>query len=118
MGNDQKNSITSAIVSNEVFTKNRRSYSFDKAHSSEIRKFLIIEPLLFRSEESQLKRFGLVSRMPQEIIPKQTLLAKANAERAVGRPTAELHGPITLGSILNGFAWDFIKRNGIDCGRP
>ena len=37
---------------------------FNKVRSSEIRKFLSIEPLLFRSERSQLRWFGHVSRMP------------------------------------------------------
>ena len=58
---------------------------FNKVRSSEIRKSLNIEPLLFRIERSQLKWFGRVSRMPQERRPKQALLAKANGRRPVGR---------------------------------
>ena len=53
---------------------------------SEIRKHLNIEPLLLRIERSQLRWFGHVSRMPQERLPKQALLAKANWRRPVGRP--------------------------------
>ena len=52
----------------------------------EIRKSLNIEPLLLRIERSQLRWFGHVSRMPQERLPKQALLAKANGRRSVGRP--------------------------------
>ena len=59
---------------------------FNKVRSSEIRKSLNIEPLLLRIERSQLRWFGHVSRMPQERLPKQALLAKANGRRPVGRP--------------------------------
>ena len=59
---------------------------FNKMRSSEIRKSLNIDPLLLRIERSQLKWFGHVSRMPQERLPKQALLAKANGRRPVGRP--------------------------------
>ena len=58
---------------------------FNKMRSSEIRKSLNIEPLLFRIERSQLRWFSHVSRMPQERLPKQALLAKANGRRPVGR---------------------------------
>ena len=76
--------ITMASVRNEVLTKNRRSYN--KVRSSEIRKSLNIEPLLLQIERSQLRWFGHVSRMPQERLPKQALLAKANGRRPIGRP--------------------------------
>ena len=59
---------------------------FNKVRSSEIRKSLNIEPLLLRIERSQLRWFGHVSRMPQERLPKQALLEKANGRRPVGRP--------------------------------
>ena len=59
---------------------------FNKVRSSEIRKSLNIEPLLLRIERSQLRWFGHVSRMPQERLPKQALLAKAYGRRPVGRP--------------------------------
>ena len=59
---------------------------FIKMRSSEIRKSLNIEPLLLRIERSQLRWFGHVSKMPQERLPKQALLAKANRKRPVGRP--------------------------------
>ena len=59
---------------------------FKKVRSSDIRKSLNIEPLILRIERSQLRWFGLVSRMPQERLPKQALLAKANGRRPVGRP--------------------------------
>ena len=53
--------------------------------SFEIRKSLNIEPLLLRIDRSQLRWFGHVSRMPQEKLPKQILLAKANGRKPVGR---------------------------------
>ena len=56
---------------------------FDKVRSSEIRKSVNIEPLLLRIERPQLRWFGHVSRMPQERLPKQDLLAKANGRRPV-----------------------------------
>ena len=59
---------------------------FNKVRSSEIRKSLNIEPLLLRIERSQLRWFGHVSRIPQERLSKQALLAKANGSRLVGRP--------------------------------
>ena len=55
--------------------------------SSEIRKSLNIEPFLLSTARLQLRWFGHVSRMPQERLSKQALLAKANERRPVGRPT-------------------------------
>ena len=49
-------------------------------------EFHCIETLLLRIEQSQLRWFGHVSRMPQERLPKHALLAKANGRRPVGRP--------------------------------
>ena len=49
-------------------------------------KILNIEPLLLRIKSSQLGWFGHVSRIPQERLPKQALLAKANGRGPVGRP--------------------------------
>ena len=62
---------------------------FNKVRRSEIQKSLNIEPLLLRIERSPLRWFGHVSRMPQERLSKQALLAKANGERPVGRPRAK-----------------------------
>ena len=59
---------------------------FNKMRSSETRKSLNIEPLLLRIERSQLRWFGHVSSMPQQRLPKQALLAKANGRRPVGQP--------------------------------
>ena len=59
---------------------------FSKVHSSEIRKSLNFEQLLLRIERSHLRWFGHVNRMPQERLPKQALLVKANGRRPVGRP--------------------------------
>ena len=71
---------------NEVFAKNERVTLFNKMRSSEIGKSLNIEPLLLQIEKSQLWWFGHVSRMPQERLPKQALLAKANGRRPLERP--------------------------------
>ena len=79
---------------------------FNKVRSSEIRKSLNIEPLLLRIERSQLRWFGHVSRMPQERLPKQALLAKAMGEDQLD--DLELDEPITL-RILDGIAWDFAQ---------
>ena len=59
---------------------------FNKVRSSEIRKSLNIEQLLLQIERSQPRWFSHVSRMPQERLPKQALLAKATGRRPVGRP--------------------------------
>ena len=59
---------------------------FNRVRSSEIGKSLNIEPFLLRIERSQFRWFGHVSRMPQERLPKQALLAKANGRRPVGQP--------------------------------
>ena len=67
---------------------------FNKVRSSEIRKSLNIKPLLLRIERSQLRWFGHVSRMIQERLPKQALLAKANGRRLVGRPRIRWTGYI------------------------
>ena len=59
---------------------------FDKVRSSEIRKSVDVEWLLLRIERSQLRWFGHVSRMPQERLPKKTLLEKVKKKRPVGQP--------------------------------
>ena len=84
--NDRKNAITSASVGNEVLRRIEGVTLFNKVRSSEIRKSLNIEPLLLQIERSQLRWFGHVSRMPQERLPKQALLAKADGRRPVGQP--------------------------------
>ena len=57
---------------------------FNKVRSTEIRKSLNIERLLLPIERYQLRLLGYVSRMPQERLPKQALLAKANRRKSVG----------------------------------
>ena len=53
-----------------------------------------------------IRGFGHESRMPQETLSKQTLLATANTKRPVGRPRTRW--TITL-RILDGTAWDFAQ---------
>ena len=87
MGNDQKSAITKVQASEMRFLRKIEGDTlFNKVRSSKIRKSLNIEPLLLRIERSQLRWFAHVSRMPQEGLPKQALLAKANGTRPVGRP--------------------------------
>ena len=88
--------------------KIKRVTLFNKVRGSEIRKSLNIEPLLLRIKRSQLRWFVHVSIMPQERLPKQALLAKANGRRPVERPRTSLYGPITL-RILDGIASDFTQ---------
>ena len=78
---------------------------FNKVRSSESRKSLNIEPLLLQIEKSQLRWFGRVSRMPQERLPKQALLAKANGRRPIGRPRTKW---INYIKDLGWNRWDFI----------
>ena len=79
----------------------------DKVRNSEIRKSVNIKPLLFRTERSQLRYFGHVTRIPQKRLPKQALLAKANGRRPI-LDDLELDGPIAI-RILDGIAWDLIQ---------
>ena len=62
------------------------------ARSSDIKKPLNFETLLLRIERSQPKWFGHVSRMPEEKLPKQALLAKANGRRPFGRSPKQNDG--------------------------
>ena len=59
---------------------------FNEVRSFDISKSLNVELLFLQIERSQLRWFGHVSRMPQERLPKQALLAKANGRRPVARP--------------------------------
>ena len=61
------------------------SLSYVTVRNSEIRKSFNIQPLLLRIKKSQLGWFGHVSKMPQETLSKQALLAKANGRRSVRR---------------------------------
>ena len=70
---------------------------------------MYIEPLLLRIERSQCRQFGHASRTPQERLPKQALLAKANAKRSKDQlEDLELDEPRTL-RILDGIAGDFTQ---------
>ena len=55
-----------------------------RCRSLEIRKPLVL--LLLQIERSYLRWFGHVSRMPQEKLSKQALLAKVNRKKTIGRP--------------------------------
>ena len=83
---------------------------FNNVRSSEMRKSLNIEPLLFQIERSQLRWFGHVSRIHQERLAKHALLAKANGRKKnINLDDLELRdGPISL-RMLDGIAWDFTQ---------
>jgi len=51
----------------------------------QIKEYLNLN-LLLRIERSQLRWFGHENRMPQERLPKQSLLAKIKGKRPVERP--------------------------------
>ena len=87
---------------------------FNKVRSSEIQKSLNIEPLLLRIKRSQLRWFGHVSRLPQERLPKQALLAKPNGRRPVGRRRTRCTDYITWMESLGTSP----KRNDAGDGRP
>jgi len=59
---------------------------FSKVRSSETWKSLNIEPLLLRIERSQLRWFGHVNKMPEEMLLKQALFVKVKGKRPVWRP--------------------------------
>ena len=73
---------------------------------------VILSRYFYKSKDlSQRRWFGHVSRMPQERLPKQALLAKAIGRKQMGKDQSddlELSGPITL-RILNGFAGYFTQ---------
>ena len=58
---------------------------FDKLRNTAIRESLNIESLLLQIERSQLRRFVLVSRMPQEQLPKQILHIEVSGKNSVER---------------------------------
>ena len=73
--------FTLSLECSHYFRHFRRRWKLTGNTGSEIRKSLNIEPLLLRIERSQLRWFGHVSRMPQERLPKQALLAKGKREK-------------------------------------
>ena len=81
---------------------------FNKVRSSEIHKSLNIEPFLLRIEKSPLRLLGHASRVFQERLLKQALLAKANGKRPQQLDNLGLDGPITLW-IFDGVACDFTQ---------
>ena len=58
----------------------------DKVKSVDIRESLTIEPLLLRLERSQLRWYGHVTRMSQEITTKKLLYSTPIGRRPRGRP--------------------------------
>jgi len=114
--NDWKNTIASASVRNEFFTKNWKSYVMNKVCSSKVRKTLNVEPLLLRIERSQLRWSGHASRKPQERLPKQALLAKEKGKRPVGQLRTR-NRKTTLGSWME-LLGASNKRNIRGGGRP
>ena len=80
--------VRSQVQASEMrfLQKLKELHCLTRLHSSEIRKSLNIESLLLQIERSQCKWFGHVSRMPQEWLTKQALLANANGRRPARRP--------------------------------
>jgi len=58
----------------------------DEVRRCEIRKAPNVEPLVLRIERSQLRWFGHVFRMSQEILARQVLLTTPMGKRPIGRP--------------------------------
>ena len=58
---------------------------FDEVRNTAVQESLDIESLLLRIEKSQLRWFGHLRRMPQELLPKKSLYAEARGKRQVGR---------------------------------
>jgi len=54
--------------------------------SCEIHQIMITEPPIIRIERSQLRWFGHVCTMPQEILARHVLLAASTGKRPVCRP--------------------------------
>ena len=67
------------------FQKIKGFTMFDKHRNTAICESHDIESLLLRIERSQLRWFGYVSRMPHELLPKQTLYAKVSGKRPARR---------------------------------
>ena len=89
---------------------------FNKVRSSGIRESLNIEPLLLRIARSQLRWFGHASRMLQERLPKQALLAKANGrqnEKQKNLPK-QMRSKLPNHSVTNGLppSQHFFERQG------
>ena len=81
--------VRSQVQASEMrfLQKSKELHCLTRLRSFEIRKSLTIKSLLLQIERSQHRWFGHVSRMPQEQLTKQALLANANARRPAGRPT-------------------------------
>jgi len=64
---DQKNTMAISSTLNDIFYEELKElHCFDKRHCNW--KYLTIESLLLQNDRLQLKRFGHVSRMPQQRI--------------------------------------------------
>ena len=68
-----------------ILQKFKEVTMLDKLQNTAIRESLNIEFLLLRIERSRLRWFSHVSKMSQKWLPKQTLYAKVNGKRPVGR---------------------------------
>ena len=77
-----------------------------KVYSSEIQKFLGIEPLLLQIERSSLRSFSHVSRMPQK--RPQTSFTCQSKWKKEQLGDLELDRPIIM-KILDGITWHFTQ---------
>ena len=76
--------LYSIVMKRELSKKAKLSiFNPDLSPFSPLRfeKIQNIDPLLLRIETSQLRWFGHLSKMPQEKLLKQALLAKANGKK-------------------------------------
>jgi len=78
--------MTERVLSQVGFLRVHVVTHRDKVRSYEIWKALNVVPLILRVERSQLRWFGHVSRMAQDKLPRQVLLASATRKRTRGRP--------------------------------
>ena len=80
--------VRSQVQASEMrfFKKSRKLHGLTRCVALRFKNLLTSIPLLLQIERSQLRWFGHVSRMPQERLPKQALVSKANGRRPVGRP--------------------------------
>jgi len=87
--------ISSTSGRDGIFAKSSRCYTHDKVCSCEIRKALNVEPPVIWIERYLLRWFCHVTRMSQERMPRQVLLATPTGNRPRGWPSTKWSGYIS-----------------------